>query len=103
MSILDLPCIVNDIYILLPQLPPLPPKVEELDDNDSSLENLTAERQGWMRDRMRKLFARIESGEFIKRVTKPYCMFLPDTYICVLNCCQQVAQQPCSRLPSLFV
>lgn len=45
------------------QLSPLPPKVEEPDDNDSSLENLTAERQGWMRDRLRKLFARIESDD----------------------------------------
>lgn len=45
------------------QLPPLPPRSEGLDDSDSSLGNLTAERQGWMRNRMRKLLGRLESDD----------------------------------------
>lgn len=45
------------------QLPPLPPKIEAADDSDPPISSLTAERQGWMRTRIRKLLGRFESED----------------------------------------
>lgn len=45
------------------QLPPLPPKIESLDENNPSIGNLTAERQSWMRKRVKKLLERFETED----------------------------------------
>jgi len=42
------------------QLPPLPPKIESLDENNPSIGNLSAERHSWMRKRVKKLLERFE-------------------------------------------